>query len=171
MRHCRAYGRLNLCCLDSSTGHGRSRARVYGIYVLREPCRPMAGWKCCKRWCAYNAVARQTMLRCALSDVDPAQPLSSVPRGSLFPRYSVYATHVPFAATATIHTETQKSAGRCAVYLIRGIAKRLIRNKQSTPTPWSNIDTPLPGVDIRQVEASFDCSLPRIIFGEFSNKG
>ena len=35
-------------------------------------------------------------------------------------------------------------------YLTGGIAKRLTRNKQSTPTPYRDIDTPCRGVDIRQ---------------------
>lgn len=36
-----------------------------------------------------------------------------------------------------------KSAGRCSVYLNGGIAKRPIRNKQSTPTPEPDIYNPI----------------------------
>lgn len=44
----------------------------------------------------------------------------------------------------------EKSVGHCSVYHHGGIAKRLSRNKQSTPTPLSNISTPCRGVDMRQ---------------------
>ncbi|MDE6247451.1 MAG: hypothetical protein K2M41_06385 [Muribaculaceae bacterium] len=49
---------------------------------------------------------------------------------------------------------------RCSVYLTLGIAKRLVYNKQSTPTPNRISVTPLKGEWIcDKHERSFDCSL------------
>ncbi len=45
-------------------------------------------------------------------------------------------------------------------YLNRGIAKRLIQNKQSTPTPCRYVD-PTRGVDTSTHER-FDCRIPWI---------
>uniref|UniRef100_UPI0025AF2119 hypothetical protein n=1 Tax=uncultured Duncaniella sp. TaxID=2768039 RepID=UPI0025AF2119 len=41
-----------------------------------------------------------------------------------------------------------KSAGRCSVYLNGGIAKRPIRNKQSTPTPEPDIYNPILAMEL-----------------------
>lgn len=40
--------------------------------------------------------------------------------------------------------------GACSVYLVQGIAKRHIRNKQSTPTPNRISVSPCWGVDMQQ---------------------
>ena len=56
----------------------------------------------------------------------------------------------PMSSNLAIKIEQKKSVGHCSVYHHGGIAKRHCRNKQSTPTPLSNISTPCRGVDMRQ---------------------
>lgn len=52
-----------------------------------------------------------------------------------------------------------KKRGTISVYFLRGIAKRLKHNKQSTPRR-ADISVPLAGVDIGKHERFFDCFDP-----------
>lgn len=121
------------------TNRGKSRGREFWICASAAPCRLTAVGICHIHSCGHSAAGQRTKSPCVPWDVGRVRLLSCFLCDTCFFVFFFSACHArplsDFLRQKTVFVETQKSAGRCSVYLIQGIAKRPLGNKQSTPTP------------------------------------